>query len=75
MGKEWVLYDPDTRGLHVLNVAAALAWSLLDGERTVESIAEEIRADMQDPPDLEVVRGDVEAAVAEFSRAGLLEGA
>lgn len=72
MGPEWVLYDPDTRDLHVLNTSAALTWSLLDGERSLDQVALEVAADMQDAPGPEELRVDVAAAVERFRAAGLL---
>jgi len=72
MGAEWVLYDPETRDLHLLNTSAALTWSLLDGARSIEGIVEEIRDQMRDAPPADAVRGDVEAAVDLFRSAGLL---
>ncbi len=73
MGEEWVLYDPETRDLHALNVAAALTWSLLDGERTLEEVAAVVHREMQQAPDLDVVADHVRDTVASFVDAGLLE--
>ncbi len=72
MGAEWVLYDPDSRRIHVLNLSAALTWSALDGERTLEAVAEEICTEMAEVPDQERVLDDVRAAVERFREEGLL---
>ena len=72
MGEEWVLYDPETRDLHVLNTSAALAWSLLDGERSIEEVVREIGSEMRDAPGAAELHADVEAAVERFRAAGLL---
>ncbi len=72
MGKEWVLYDPKTRQVHILNVSAALTWSALDGTTPVEAIADEVASEMREAPAVEVVLADVRAAVARFREEGLL---
>jgi hypothetical protein len=75
MGAEWILYDPETRDLHVLNVSAALVWSHLDGVRTLEQVAEAVAEEVSDAPDLDRVRRDVLDAVETFRESGLLTGA
>lgn len=75
MGVEWILYDPETRDLHVLNVSAALVWSHLDGVQTLERVAQAVAEEVSDAPDLDRVRRDVLDAVETFRESGLLTGA
>ena len=72
MGAEWVLYDPESRDLHVLNLSGALIWSLLDGERTLDEVAEMVVEEVADDPEPAQVLVDGHAAVASFRASGLL---
>ena len=71
--REWVLYDPETRLLHVLNPTAALVWSLCDGAHDVDAIAGEMRDVIGEPPDMDTLRVDVVGALQSFEEKGLLE--
>lgn len=44
VGEEWLLFDPATQLIHVLNLTAALVWSFCEGEHTVEAMAAEVGA-------------------------------
>jgi Coenzyme PQQ synthesis protein D (PqqD) len=70
---EWVLYDPTTRDLHVLNAAAAAVWSCCDGSLDVEGIAAELAAHLDGVPDIDTLREDVSSTVERFTREGLLK--
>jgi len=70
---DWVLYDPRSQDLHVLNVTAAAVWSCADGTRDVAAIAAALREHLEDPPEPAQVRADVERALARFRDDGLLE--
>ena len=70
---DWVLYDPRSQDLHVLNVTAAAVWSFCDGSSTPDAIARELAERLDDAPAPEVVRRDVETALARFRADGLLE--
>ena len=65
-----VLYAPGGSQAYVLNRTGARVWSLCDGTRAVETIAEEIAAEYG--ADHEAVLGDVRAFVAHLGRSGLL---
>lgn len=69
---EWVVFDPAANELHVLNLSAALVWTHLTGEATLEEIARTV----QDTFEIESERAeaDVGAAVQRFRDAGLLVG-
>lgn len=73
LSKEWVLYDPRTQLLHVLNSTAAIVWSCCDGSGSVEDIAEELRETLAEAPALEQITSDVREALSRFSHEGLLE--
>jgi len=72
LAREWVLYDPDTRKLHVLNLTAALVWSLCDGAHDREEITRSVRKTLEDPPDEATVRTHVADALETFMQEGLL---
>ena len=70
---EWVVFDPDTEQLHVLNITSSLVWVHCTGEYTVGDIVREVRNAFKEPADPEVVLRDVDRALKQFSDAGLLE--
>lgn len=70
---DWVLYDPRSRDLHVLNVTAAAVWSCCDGSMEAEGIARELAETLEGAPDLDRVRADVERTLDRFRADGLLE--
>jgi hypothetical protein len=73
LAKEWVIYDPTTDLLHVLNATAALVWSVCDGSRSEDDIAREVFELLDDPPHLAAVLEDVRAVIEDFREKGLLE--
>ena len=73
LAREWVLYDPGTDLLHVLNATAALVWSVCDGSRSEDEIAREVSELLDDPPELAAVLADVRAVIEDFREKGLLE--
>lgn len=72
VGPEWVLYDPETRQLHVLNLTAALVWSHCDGSHGVEEMVVAVAEAFPDAPPAGGVRADVVQALETFAREGLL---
>ncbi len=73
LSKEWVLYDPRTQLLHVLNPTAAMVWSCCDGLASVEDIATELSETLTERPVWEQIVNDVRDALSRFSQEGLLE--
>jgi hypothetical protein len=73
LSKEWVLYDPRSRLLHVLNPTAAIVWTCCDGSVTVEEIAAELSETIAEAPPLDQIVTDVRDALGRFSKEGLLE--
>lgn len=72
LGREWVLYDPESGKLHLLNAAAAVVWGLLDGEHDTDALARALAETLSDPPDRDAVVADVEEALRTFEEEGLL---
>lgn len=73
LSKEWVLYDPRTQLLHVLNPTAAIVWSCCDGLGSVEDIATELSETLTETPSWEQILDDVRDALSRFSQEGLFE--
>ena len=69
VGEEWLLFDADRQVIHVLNLTAALIWSLCDGRTTALEIAREVEKAFGDAS-----AGDaVSDAIERFRAEGLLE--
>jgi hypothetical protein len=66
-----VLYDPATEKVHSLNMTAGFVWCLLDGERSLADVADEIGAKSGGPR--ETVLKDVLELADRFARQGLTE--
>ena len=69
----WVLFDPVAEQLHVLNLSAALVWDHLDGESSLEVIAEAVGSAFNPPKTAAEVKADVQQTLARFREAGLLD--
>jgi hypothetical protein len=69
VGEDWVLFDPTTQQIHVLNLTAALVWSFCTGEMEVENIEQEVSAAFGQPPPDDT---GVAKALGAFEAAGLL---
>ena len=65
-----VLYDERTGQVYRLNPSAAAVWMLLDGTADVDAVAEEISEIFE--VGVDQVRPDVQTAVEQFARQGLL---
>jgi hypothetical protein len=73
LGDETVLYDQETRAIHVLNPTAILVWELCDGSHSPEDMEESLRAEFQAEGKAGVLE-DVKSTIARFQAEGLLEG-
>ena len=71
----WVLFDPGTVQLHVLNLSAALVWEFSDGETALEGIAEAVGSAFDPPITAAQAMTDVQSALERFLEAGLLDPA
>ncbi len=67
VGEDWVVFDPRTQDLHVLNLAAALVWSFCTGEHAVDEIEARVAEAWEGVDD-----PGVRAALDRFAQAGLL---
>ncbi len=43
VGREWVLFDPSQKRLHLLDLSSAFVWSCCTGEHDVRAIERELR--------------------------------
>ena len=71
----WVLFDPRAEQLHVLNLSAALVWEQLDGDTSLQGIAEAVGSAFDPPLAASQATADVEAVLERFQEAGLLDPA
>ena len=69
---EVVLWDGRLHQVHHFNPSASAVWLCIDGELTAGQIAAEL-SDIFEMPE-EVIRPDVDEAIVEFVRLGLLNG-
>lgn len=69
-GGEVVLLHLESGAYHELNPVGALIWSLLDGERDAARIAEEVRLQVEDPPD--DLEDEVSGFLADLRERGLI---
>ena len=67
-----VLYVADPPRLYTLNPTARIVWHSLDGDVSVDQLAEELAQEFGVP--LDAMRADVVGLVRELGRAGLLVG-
>jgi len=69
VGEDWLLFDPRTQDVHVLNLTAALVWAHCDGEHDEE----DIRGAVTDIyPGVDAI-SEVRRALERFRELGLLE--
>lgn len=66
----FVLYDEQAQRVHELNLAAASVWRHCDGDTSVSGLTAAMAAETGLPGDEEIVQ----LALAQLSKAGLLEG-
>ena len=69
---EVIFVDEQTGNNYAMNRMAAVIINLCDGEHTVDHIAQIIHETLQG--DLDVIRTDTRAVLAEFSAYGLIHG-
>ncbi len=51
VGEDWVLFDPESQRIHVLNLTAALVWSFCTGDYEVQHIEGRVRDAFEDTTD------------------------
>jgi hypothetical protein len=73
IGGETLLYSAEEEAIHVLNPAAELLWELCDGEHTVASMEQAIRANFSVTGERDVA-GDIRRTLEVFATKGLTTG-
>jgi hypothetical protein len=71
-GEETLLYSPEGRAVHVLNLTARAIWERCDGQHSIGDIVQELRASYAVPPEYDV-EGDVRRTLEVFAEKGLLQ--
>jgi hypothetical protein len=66
-----MLFDPETSKFFVLNRTMAFIWRHCDGEHSLGRMADALEDEFQGVP-AEAARADLEGAVAELTRLGLI---
>ena len=69
---EWVIYDPVSQELHVLNQTAALVWLYCTGDETSVDIAAALQRVFEDRVSADQLGSDVDRAVEKFHELKLL---
>ncbi len=68
-----VLFDPKREKVFVLNATAAFVWTCCDGEHGATQMVEELEKALDSKsPGHEPLKKDVDAALADFRKNGLL---
>jgi len=72
MGDEAVLYNPQTKAIHVLNKTSSMVWEYCDGKHSFEMIENKImeKFDVSNVPD---IKNDIRETLNQFSQLGLIE--
>jgi hypothetical protein len=73
IGGEMLLYSAEEEAIHVLNPTAELLWELCDGEHTVASMEQAIRANFSVTDERDVA-GDIRRTLEVFAAKGLIIG-
>ena len=71
LGNEWLLHDPRSGAVHILNDSARRVWELCDGTRSLADIETSL-ATAYVTPDTANVRQDLEQVLQSFSEKALL---
>ena len=74
IGDEAVLYNSETRLVHVINHSAEEVWQLCDGRHGIDDIEEALRWEY-DIEEKDHVSKDIESILEDFKKCGLLEEA
>lgn len=72
VGDEWVLYDPVSQKMHVLNVTTGIVWNLLDGAHTFDELVQATREAFDPAPAADVIARDIEKLLEQLAAEGLL---
>jgi len=72
IGDEEVLYNPQTKAIHVLNKISSLIWECCDGKQSLEMIEKKIKEKFEVGSGQDV-KGDIRETINKFSELGLIE--
>ncbi|MEN8220339.1 MAG: PqqD family protein [Pseudomonadota bacterium] len=72
LGDEAVLYNPQTKAIHVLNKTSSMVWESCDGKHSLEMIENKIM-DKFDVSSDQDVKDDIRETINKFSELGLIE--
>lgn len=72
MGDEAVLYNPETKAIHVLNKTSSMIWEYCNGKHSLEMIENKImeKFNVSNVPD---IKDDIRETINKFSQLGLIE--
>ena len=73
LDEEWVVYDPKSEKLHVLNASAAVIWLCCAGESTLAEIVDAVRDAFHGNIDRKTLEAEVQHTVESFAQKGLLQ--
>lgn len=69
---DWaILFDPDTAEGYTINPTGVFIWKRLDGRRTSEEIAAELKDNSEDAPELAQLTADVREFIGDLVAKGL----
>lgn len=71
IGDEAVLYNSQTKAIHVLNKTSSMVWEYCDGKHNIEMIEKKIR-DKFDASNVPDVKNDIRDILNQFSELGLI---
>lgn len=71
LGGELMLYDTAQDKVHVLNETGVLVWELLDGNKALAEIEENMRQKFPDAP-AETINKDLREIIAKLKQEGLI---
>ncbi|MEN8220135.1 MAG: PqqD family protein [Pseudomonadota bacterium] len=72
IGDEAVLYNPQTKAIHVLNKTSSMVWESCDGKHSLKMIEKKIM-DKFDVSSAQDVKDDIIETLNKFSELGLIE--
>ncbi|MEW5804174.1 MAG: PqqD family protein [bacterium] len=74
LDEETILYDPDTRQIHILNKTAFLVWQLCDGMHSIADMTAAItRTCSLTQGEIDRIEHDVRSIVSDFEAQGMVK--
>ena len=71
LGDEWLLYDPGTGSVHIVNPVAEFVWSRCDGRHSLADIEKEVRSAFSVPERTDV-SGHLKNVLQSFKEIGIM---